>query len=98
MSTEAWIATGFGILFVALLFATALYLIARPSRDIPEQAMWILRVVLALAGAALGVVMAGLLKVDLKVAGIAIQATSGCALFVLIYLVNPPKRFTATMN
>ncbi len=98
MSTEAWVAAGFGILFVMLLFGTALYLIGRQPRDIPEQAMWILRVILALAGAAMGAVMAGLLTVQMKVEGVAIQATSGFALFVLIYLVNPPKRFTATKS
>ena len=92
MSTEAWFAAGFGAAFVGLLFGTALLLILRPSRPIPEEAMWILRVILALAGAGFGAVVSGMLKVDLNISRLTLQATSGFALFVLIYLVNPPRQ------
>lgn len=70
MSTEGWLAAGFGGVFVLLLFATAIWLIAS-ERQVPDTAQWMLRVIMALAGAG---------------------CTSGFALFVLIYLVNPPGR------
>jgi hypothetical protein len=91
MSTEGWLAAGFGGVFVLLLFATAIWLIAS-GRQVPDTAQWILRVVMALAGAGCGAVLSGMLTVDVKVSQLAVKATSGFALFVLIYLVNPPGR------
>ncbi len=91
MSTEGWLAAGFGGVFVLLLFATAIWLIAS-ERQVPDTAQWMLRVIMALAGAGCGAVLSGILTVDLKVSHLAVQATSGFALFVLIYLVNPPGR------
>ena len=91
MGTEAWLATGFGCLFALLLFVTALWLIAS-ERQVPEAAQWILRVIMALAGAGFGAVLSGMLSVNIKLPQLAVQATSGFALFVLIYLVNPPGR------
>lgn len=91
MSTSIWLASAFGATFVLLLFATAIWLIAS-GREVPETAQWILRVILALAGAGCGAVLSGMLTVDLKLPQLAVQATSGFALFVLIYMVNPPGR------
>jgi heme A synthase len=91
MSTEAWLAAGFGGIFVLLLFVTAIWLIAT-GRQVPETAQWILRVVMALAGAGFGAVLSGILTVDINVPQFAVKATSGFALFVLIYLANPPGR------
>jgi hypothetical protein len=89
MSTEGWLAAGFGGVFVLFMFATAIWLIAS-ERQVPDTAQWMLRVIMALAGAGCGAVLSGMLTVDLKVSHLAVQATSGFALFVLIYLVNPP--------
>ena len=47
---------------------------------------------MALAGAGCGAVLGGMLTVGLNVPQLAVKATSGFALFVLIYLVNPPRR------
>ena len=91
MSTEGWLAAGFGGVFVLLLFATAIWLIAS-GRQVPDTAQWILRVVMALAGAGCGAVLSGMLTVDLKVSQLTVKAASGFALFVLIYLFNPPGR------
>lgn len=91
MSTEGWLATGFGGVFVLLLFGTAIWLIAS-GRQVPDTAQWILRVIMALAGAGCGAVLSGMLTVDLNLPQLAVKATSGFALFVLIYLVNPPGR------
>src|SRR4051812_27838959 len=91
MATEGWLAAGFGGLFVLLMFGTALWLTAS-GRQPPDVAQWILRVVMALAGAGFGYVLSGTLTVDLNVPHLAVKATSGLALFVLIYLGNPPGR------
>jgi len=91
MSTEGWLATAFGGVFVALLFATAIWLIAS-GKPVPATAEWMLRVIMALAGAGCGAMFSGMLTVDLHVPQLAIKATSGFALFVLIYQVNPPRR------
>ena len=53
MSTEGWLAAGFGGVFVLLLFATAIWLIAS-ERQVPDTAQWMLRVIMALAGAGCG--------------------------------------------
>jgi hypothetical protein len=90
MSTETWLATAFGGVFIALLFATAIWLIAT-GKPVPATAEWLLRVIMALAGAGCGALLSGMLTVDLHAPQLAIKATSGFAVFVLIYLVNPPR-------
>jgi hypothetical protein len=66
MSAEGWLAAGFGAVFVLLLFATAIWLIAS-GRQVPDTVQWILRVVMALAGAGCGAFLSGMLTVDLNV-------------------------------
>jgi len=54
--------------------------------------MFILRVILALAAAGFGTALSGMIAITVKpTASIAIQATSGFALFLIIYLLNPPQ-------
>jgi hypothetical protein len=97
MSTDIWFAAIFGAVFVLLLFGTAILMIVRPGH-VPKEAMWILRVILALAGGGFGAVMSGMLKVDVNIPYFAIQATCGFAVFVLIYLANPPRRVENYQN
>jgi integrase len=63
-----------------------------PEKAASFFAMWIFRVILALAGAGMGAGLSGMLTVTLTSGQLAIQAASGFALFVLIYLVNPPQK------
>lgn len=84
----------FGFVFLLALLGTAWYIIGRPSgTDVPAEAMFILRVILALAGGAtIGSIIPGFL--DIKIEGwqkITIHATGAVAAFVMIYLINPPK-------
>jgi hypothetical protein len=97
MNTDVWFAAIFGSMFVLLLFGTAILMIVRRGQ-VPTEAMWILRVILALAGGGLGAVMSGMLKVDINLPHLAIEATCGFAIFVLIYLVNPPRRLEMYQN
>src|SRR5690348_2220293 len=90
MTTQGWLAAGFGFLFVLLLLATALALIFGSRREVQPEAMWLLRVIMALAAAAFGAVVPGMLDVGLDLPGLAVRGTAGFALFVLVYRVNPP--------
>jgi hypothetical protein len=87
-----WRGSFAGSLFGVLLFVTMLWLIARPAQPVPDEARWLLRVFTALAGAGLAAVLSGMLTVDLKLPSLAVRATSGFAVFVLLYLVNPPRQ------
>lgn len=89
-SAYIYISISFGAVFILLLFITAVLIIFFPPEKIPPEAMLILRAILGLAGAGVGAALSGMLTVNLTFGQqITIQATSGFALFVLIYLVNP---------
>ena len=80
---------GFGVLFVLLLFGTALYLIVT-QKPVPPPAMFILRVILALAGAGTAAVLLGFITLTINIPTISVQAGGAFAVFVLIFFVNPP--------
>jgi len=76
-------AFGCGILFVALMLIIA---IAIPN---PTATQWfVFRVVLALAAAGIGAVIPGLIVVNVSKV---VRAGGAIALFVLVYLLNPPQ-------
>jgi hypothetical protein len=72
-----------GVVFVALMLIIA---IAIPN---PTTTQWfVFRVVLALAAAGIGAVIPGLIIVNVSKV---IRAGGAIALFVLVYLLNPPQ-------
>jgi len=76
-------AFGCGLLFVALMLIIA---VAIPS---PTATQWfVFRVVLALAAAGIGAVIPGLIVVNVSKS---VRAGGATALFVLVYLLNPPQ-------
>jgi hypothetical protein len=76
-----------GIAFLALLVVVAA-LLPKPT----EFQEFVFRVVLAVAAAAFGSTIPGLLEVDLRFAAkLAIRAAGALGLFVTVFLVNPPK-------
>jgi len=76
-------AVGCGVLFVSLMLVIAL---AVPN---PTATQWfIFRVVLALAAAGIGAVLPGLIVVSVSKF---VRAGGAIALFVLVYLSNPPQ-------
>lgn len=83
---ENWqklVAVGCGVLFVAVMLVVA---IAVPN---PTATQWfIFRVVLALASAGIGAVLPGLIVVNVPKL---VRAGGAIALFVLVYLWNPPQ-------
>ena len=75
-----------GLAFLILLLAIAVW-ISHPT----SFQIFIFRVVLGLAAAAFGATIPGFLRIDLPLWGKGlISATGALALFVLVYLVNPP--------
>lgn len=89
MSTQAWLAVGFGVAFVALIAAVAIWLTSM-NREPPVFAVFLFRVIIALAAAGVGAILPGLLNVTINGNGLAVSATAGLALFVIIFFVNPP--------
>lgn len=79
---DRWLAFAFGVIFVSVLLALAV-LYPNPT----ATTFFVFRVVLALAAAGIGAVLPGLLVVHV---GKLVRAGGALALFVLIYLINPP--------
>lgn len=79
---DRWFAFAFGVIFVsALLYLSVLF--PNPT----ATTFFIFRVVLALAAAGVGAVIPGLLIVHV---GKIVRAGGAIALFVLVFLINPP--------
>ncbi len=84
---ETWekvLAFIFGVVFVSVMLVVAVF-IPNPT---PFQ-QWLFRVVLALAAAGVGAVVPGMINVEWK--DPKIRAAGAFALFVIVYLLNPPE-------
>jgi hypothetical protein len=83
-------AFGCGVVFVVVMLVIA---IAIPN---PTTAQWfVFRVVLALAAAGIGAVLPGLIVVNVSRV---VRAGGAIALFVLVYLLNPPQLVSPIPN
>jgi hypothetical protein len=90
---QAYLAFGAGMLFMAVLLAIAILILHRPvDRPVPRESMLIFRVVLALAAGAFAAILTGFLDVSAKSAVWTLRTGGGLAVFVMIYLVDPPER------
>ena len=74
-----------GFIFIVALLIIAL-VIPQPS----DFQLFVFRLVLALAAAAFGSVIPGFLEVHGKVKKMTLRAGGAIALFVIVYLLNPP--------
>lgn len=87
--TQAWEKIAiviFGVLFVTVLLVIAIF-IPRPT---PFQ-FFIFRVVLALAAAGVAAIIPGFFRIESRTNETFIRAGGALAVFVLIYLLNPPQ-------
>jgi hypothetical protein len=92
MSIQVILAFITGIIFLCALLAIGCYMAFRNNQNpIPSEAMFIFRVILALAGAGFAVVLTGFLAVTGKTAFLSIRAGGSLAVFIAIYLSNPPS-------
>jgi hypothetical protein len=89
MSVEGWLASIFGFVFVSLSAGVAIWITAT-NKTPNDQAMFLFRVVIALAAAGVGAFVPGTLDVAVDAPGVAIRATAGLALFLIIYWKSPP--------
>jgi hypothetical protein len=79
----------FGVFFVLILVTIALF-VKNPT----QFQIFIFRVVLALAGAGIGALIPGFLNIETAVLRNTIRAGGALAIFVIIYLLNPPNLLT----
>ena len=68
MSTEAWLAVIFGFVFVSMIGVVAIWITAW-DRQPPQAAMFLFRVIVALAAAGIGAVLPGMLDVSITGGG-----------------------------
>lgn len=86
MSSDRILAFVFGVVFLAVILIIAI-VIPNPS----EFQIFVFRIVLAIAAAGIGAVVPGFISVNIPKY---IRAGGAIALFVLIYLYNPPALIT----
>ena len=92
MTPELILAFIFGCVFVGVLLVIAVT-IPNPT----TQQMFIFRVVLALSAAGIGAVFPGFLDLQGKVLEISLRAGGALAMFILVYLINPPASLNRTL-
>jgi len=80
-----------GVVFLALLLGVGCFMAFRTdARPVPDQAMFIFRAILALAAAGFATVLLGFLEINGSVLGWQLRAAGSLAVFLLVYLINPP--------
>lgn len=90
METLEIVLLSLGILLIGVGLVLALI---RPNPT-PFQ-LWAFRVVMSLGAACLGSILPGFVELDGKLGELVIRAGGAIALFLLLYLVNPPKSIHA---
>ncbi|HYO51707.1 hypothetical protein [Archangium sp.] len=91
MTIQELVAWGSGVAFLLLLLGIAVaILILGPDRKVPQEAMLIFRVILALAGAGFAAVLPGFLEIEGTSTKFALRAGGALAAFLVLYFWNPP--------
>ena len=81
-----------GIVFLVAMFVIGCLIAFRTNpTPIPREAMFIFRVILAIAAAGFGTSLSGFIEIDGEVLGWQFRAAGSLAVFVAVYLVNPPS-------
>jgi hypothetical protein len=84
------LAAAIAVVFFAILMGFAL-IIYLTQKQVPHIVEVILRAILAAMGGAFAGIIGGELGLKFEAAPVAGQATAGLAVFVLLFMVNPPK-------
>jgi|SRR5882724_7289004 len=91
MSNQLILVFIFGVIFIFFLLVIGVFILVRgDDKPVPAAAMFIFRVVLALAGAGFAAILPGFLSLQAKFAEVALQAGGALAVFIVIYRINPP--------
>ena len=88
MSTLQILSLVLGVIF--LLASGIILLVVKPTNP---TALWLIRVVVSLGGGFLAAGLLGFIEIGGKVLDIVIEAGGGFAVFLVLYLLNPPKSF-----
>lgn len=93
MSTQIILAFTTGVVVLLILLCIASFIAFRRNPEpVPREAMFIFRVILALGAAGLASVFSGFLEVEGKVRALTFRAAGSLAVFLMIYLYNPPEK------
>ena len=87
-AAEKYIGFAMGFIFIIMIFISAI-LFPAPT----QYQLFVFRVILSIAAAGIGGILAGFISVDTKIKGISIRAGGALAFGLLVYLINPPSLF-----
>ncbi len=76
---------GLGVFFLLLIIVLVVWI-----REPTSQQMWVFRVTMSLAAAAIGAIIPGFLHIEGTLTKFAFRTGGAIALFLLVYMVNPP--------
>ena len=71
-----------------LIFVTLIMALRIPQPSVFQ--FWVFRVIMALGGACIGAIIPGFIEFTSQINEIALRAGGAIALFLVIYLINPP--------
>jgi hypothetical protein len=91
MQVETIVVYSTGVIFVLITVAIGIILCFKPKSSVPPEAMYFFRGLMSLGGAGFAVLLTGLINVNFAMQNIRIAAGGAFAVFVIFYLVNPPK-------
>ncbi len=84
-----YIALIIGIIWMLIIFVTILI---KPNPS--DSQMYVFRVILAIAAAGIGGIIPGFINIEYGTIGeVLITAGGAIVLFIIVYLLNPPKVF-----
>ena len=91
MTAQMIAAYATGIVFLLLLLGIACFIAFRKKPEpVPKEAMFIFRVILALAAAGFATVLSGFFEIDGQIYSWKFRAAGSLAVFVALYWSNPP--------
>ncbi|REJ87027.1 MAG: hypothetical protein DWQ34_19095 [Planctomycetota bacterium] len=85
-------------MIIGAVFIAAGLVVTLVNADISDRAFWIVRVMVSLGAALLAAGILGEIEVSGDVLGLTVKAGGPIAVFVIIYLLNPPKTIEAFVN
>jgi hypothetical protein len=98
VTVEQLLSFAFGVVFILIMLALAVA-IPEVEEQRAKRMELAFRIVMALAAAGIGAMIPGLLNVDMKASNrLQIRAAGALAVFVIVFLLNPPRWITRGEN
>ena len=86
----------FGVTGLLMLLSAVLIAFKKPAPTIFQ--FWVFRVYLSLGVAFIGTIMPGFVDLGGRIGELAIRAGGAIALFLIVYLISPPKIVKTSLN